>query len=430
MVSIAMTNSKPRIIVATVGTGGDIQPFVTLAQGLSGRGHQVLMLVPEFHASFVESQGLEYKSVGTVSEFQAVLENPDLWNERKGLGVVWKGLEPYLGAVRELVDQQPKDAPCLVLCNSLLVPMADIARYSRPDLRIVCGHLAPFNLCSSYDGLSLGSIRIPRRMPLSWRQALWGLIFKAAVDPVMLPSLNAFRTANHLPPLSGFIDHILNVPDASIGLFPNWFASVQPDWPSSFIESDFPFTPVAPTASLSPQLEHFLSAGEAPIAFTPGTGHRHASRYFAVALKALERLGRRGLLITSFAEQIPRDLPPGVMWIPHAPFNLLLRRLVALVHHGGIGTTAEAFRSGIPQLIVPFAFDQFDNGSRARRLGVAEMLLTWQMTPRRLADRLTRLLSSAVVSRSCAKVAELAQRPAQSSLVECLEEALSINEGA
>jgi rhamnosyltransferase subunit B len=192
----------------------------------------------------------------------------------------------------------------------------------------------------------------------------------------------------------------------------------------------FPSHRWPPTASLSPQLEHFLSAGEAPIAFTPGTGHRHASRYFAVALKALERLGRRGLLITPFAEQIPRDLPPGVMWIPHAPFNLPLRRLVALVHHGGIGTTAEAFRSGIPQLIVPFAFDQFDNGSRARRLGVAEVLLTWQMTPRRLADRLTRLLSSAVVSRSCAKVAELAQRPAQSSLVECLEEALSITEGA
>lgn len=415
---------KPRIIVATTGTGGDIQPFVALAQGLAGRGHQVVMLVPAFHAALMEPQGLECKVFGTAGAFQAILQDPDLWDERKGFGVVWKGLAPHFGVVRELVEQQPADARCLLLCHPILVPLAAIAKCARPDLRVVCAYLAPSNLCSSYDFLTAGSLRIPCWMPLAWRQALWRFIHKGWIDPAMLPSLNAFRTAHQLAPVSSFFDHMHQVPDASIGLFPDWFASVQPDWPAPFFDGDFPAAP-ANAASWPPELERFLAQGEAPIAFTPGTGHRHAAKYFAIALNVLKRLGRRGLFITPYAAQVPGDLPPQVMWLAQAPFTLLLPRLAALVHHGGIGTTAEAFRAGIPQLITPYAFDQFDNALRAERLGVAEVVLARRMTARRLHDRLVRLLSSGTVARSCSAVSRrAAQWPAQPALIEQAEAAL------
>ena len=422
-----MKNCGPRIIVATTGTGGDVLPFVALAQELAGRGHQVIMLAPKFHESLMKSHGLEYQVFGTVAEFQAVLDDPDLWHERKGFGVVWKGLEPHFGIVREVVEQQSSDTPCLLLCHPILVPLADIAKSSRPDLHVVCAYLAPSNLCSSYDFLTAGSLRIPRRIPLSWRRSLWRLIFKVGIDPAMLPSLNAFRTANGLPPVPSFFDHMHRVPDASISLFPDWFASVQPDWPSPFMQGDFPVMPSGTVASLSPQLERFLSEGEAPIGFTLGTGHRHAARYFSIALETLKRLGRRGLFITPNAVQVPKDLPPQVMWLAQVPFNLLLPRLAALVHHGGIGTTAEAFRSGVPQLITPYAFDQFDNGLRAQKLVGAEVVLPRQMTARRLHNRLVRLLSSTDVAQSCAEISEhAAQRSTQPSLIERIEGVLGV----
>lgn len=425
--NVVMTTSKPLIIVATTGTGGDILPFVALAQKLSGRGHRVVMLVPKFHESFMESQGLEYQVFGTVSEFQSALKNPNLWHERKGFGIVWKGLEPHFGVIREVVTQQSASTRCLLLCHPILVPLADLAKSSRPDLHIVCAYLAPSNICSSYDFLTVGSLRIPRWLPLSWRRSLWRLIYKIWIDPATLPSLNAFRTASKLPPVSGFFDHMHRVPDASISLFPDWFASVQPDWPSPFSDGNFPVMPTPTTASLSPLLENFLLQGEAPIAFTPGTGHQHAARYFAIALKTLKRLGRRGLFITPYAAQVPKDLPPQVMWLAQAPFDLLLPRLAGLVHHGGIGTTAEAVRAGIPQLIVPYAFDQFDNGLRAQRLGVADVVPARQMTARRLHNRLLRLLSSSAVAQSCAKISERAAKgPTQSWLIERVEDALGI----
>ncbi|OGB24507.1 MAG: hypothetical protein A3I66_10915 [Burkholderiales bacterium RIFCSPLOWO2_02_FULL_57_36] len=88
----ARQTASLRIAVATTGTGGDILPFVALAQELSKIGHRVVMLVPEFHEFLVQSHGLEYTVFGTIDEFQPLLEDPDFWDERKGFGVVWKGL--------------------------------------------------------------------------------------------------------------------------------------------------------------------------------------------------------------------------------------------------------------------------------------------------------------------------------------------------
>ncbi|HJV51933.1 MAG TPA: glycosyltransferase [Noviherbaspirillum sp.] len=419
-------NPPPRILVATSGTGGDILPFVRLARELSRRGHQVVMLVPQFHELFMQSQGLAYRVFGTAGEFQSVLEDPDLWDERKGFGVVWRGLIPHLGVIRALVAQQPANARCLLLCHPILVPLADLAKSARPDLHIVCAYLAPSNLCSSYDFLTAGSQRIPSWLPLSWRRALWRFIFKGWIDPAMLPDLNAFRAASRLPPVSSFFDHMHRVPAASIGLFPDWFAAVQPDWPAPFFTGDFPLMPARADALLSPQLEGFLADGDAPIVFTPGTGHRHAEKYFALALKALQRLGRRGLFVTPCRAQVPADLPPQVIWLAQAPFDLLLPRVAAVVHHGGIGTTAEAFRAGIPQLIAPYAFDQFDNGLRAQKLGVADVVLPRRMTARRVHKRLARLLSSREVAQSCARISERAAQGSFESLVRQAEAALDI----
>ena len=158
-------------------------------------------------------------------------------------------------------------------------------------------------------------------------------------------------------------------------------------------------------AGLSVELEAFLAAGDAPIVFTPGTGHRHAAAFFDAALLALRRLGRRGIFVTPHAAQLPPALPDSVLWQAHAPFAALLPRVAALAHHGGVSTTADAMRAGIPQLIVPFAYDQFDNGLRAKRLGVAEVLLARRLSGARMHERLRRLLAAPSVRQSCRELA-------------------------
>ena len=411
--------ADPLVIVATSGTDGDILPFIVLSQWLLGHGYRVLMLVPRFHEALVLAAGVPFQGFGSHDEWQAQLDDPDLWDERKGLGVIWKGLTPHLGALAGLIQRLQDNDHCMVLSHPILVPMAALARSVRPDLRIVVAYLAPSNLCSSHDMLAAGSLRIPDWIPVTLRRALWRLIHKSWIDPATLPSLNAARAQYGLPALPHFFEHVLTAPSASLGLFPSWYASVQDDWPWSFFEGDFVRSEDQGSGALSREVEQFLFDGAPPIVFTPGTGHQHAARYFTTSLAALKQLGRRGLFVTPHAAQLPDALPPGVMWQAHVPFASLLPRAAAVVHHGGIGTTADAFRAGIPQLIVPFAFDQFDNALRARRLGVADVLPAKRLSVGRLKKKLASLLASRDVEQACSFVAhKMAEKPGVSWLLD------------
>lgn len=384
--------ASPLVLLLTFGTGGDLQPFLVMAAALQARGHRTLLVAPRFHEATVQATGLAYAAFGTHEQAQQVLDDPALWDERKGFGVVWRGLLPSLNEIHALLVAHAQAGPCSVLCHPFLVPVVAMARAQQPSLRIVCAYLAPSTLRTVHHPLAVGSLNVPAWVPLAWRRALWRAIDRYSIDPDLLPGLNAARAAQGLPPVASFLPHMEAAPDASVGLFPPWYAHRQPDWPASFVEGQFPLRPVPPGQQLPAELEDFLTAGPAPIAFTPGTGHRHAAGYFESAMAVLRSLGRRGLFITPFGEQVPATLPPQVHWVPHAPFELLLPRLAVLVHHGGIGTTAEAMRAGVPQLVVPFAFDQFDNGQRVQRLNAGRVLPAARAIPRRLRREISALL--------------------------------------
>jgi rhamnosyltransferase subunit B len=139
-------------------------------------------------------------------------------------------------------------------------------------------------------------------------------------------------------------------------------------------------------------LSAFIAAGERPIAVTPGSAMAHGEAFITRALDAAHALGRRVVLVTPFADELPSTLPTWVHHVPYAPYRALLPAVSLMIHHGGIGTSARCLAAGIPQLVVPFAHDQFDNGLRLQRLGVARTLraaapLThWVTTLRELSE--------------------------------------------
>lgn len=439
--SALVQSAQSLIIICTSGTGGDIHPFITIAQALQARGRRVLVVLPRFHEALAVAAAVPYKTLGTVEEFQAALANPLLWDERKGWQVIWNAAVVHLNALHDLVAGLPSDEPCVVLSHPLLLPAAALARAARPQLRIVSTSLAPSNVCSSYDIACIGSLRLAPWVPRWARQALWKLVHTIWINPVALPALNAARKAHGLPAVSHFFRHMLSAPDTTVGLFPAWFAASQPDWPTPFVSGDFvgkltqvaaPLTSASPVA-LSANVEQFLAAGDAPVVVTPGTGHQHAAQYLHSALQAVAALGRRCIVVTPHAAQLPAhllahlpgSLPASVLWQRFVPFDTLLPRVAAVVHHGGIGTTAEALRAGTPQLVVPFAYDQFDNGLRAHRLGVAEVLAAQQLTAQRMQPLLARLLTAPEVQVACQAFAQRMRQDAlTTTLIDQIESAL------
>jgi rhamnosyltransferase subunit B len=202
-----------------------------------------------------------------------------------------------------------------------------------------------------------------------------------------------------------FLPHIAEAPDLSVTLFPSWFAPAVPDWPHPLVEGDFQLFEVATPEGFTQELSAFLAAGEKPLVFTPGTGNLHAADFFACALSAVHRLGRRAIFLTKERAQIPANLPASVLWQPYAPLSALLAHAAVLIHHGGIGTTAEALRCGTPQLVAPFAWDQFDNGARVTSLGVGMVIPATRLRPRKLARSLQHLCTSEAVRAQCALLA-------------------------
>ena len=153
-------------------------------------------------------------------------------------------------------------------------------------------------------------------------------------------------------------------------------------------------------------LEAFIEAGPAPIVFTLGSsGVFNAEGFYHAAVAAAAMLGRRAVLLVGPQPEIDGAALPGHS-IAHdyAPHSELFPRAAAIVHHGGVGTTGQAMRSGRPMVIVPFSHDQPDNASRCERLGIASVVPRRQVSAARLAAALGRVLDDPAVTQRAAAI--------------------------
>jgi rhamnosyltransferase subunit B len=420
----------PHVLLVALGTAGDLYPFLRIARELLARGHRVTLLGLQAHAATVARAGVPFHGLGTEAEYRATLDHPDVWDPRKGFGVLWAGMRDRIDTLPDYLAALPADEPVVMLAHPLALVGAALARARRPGLRIVAAWLAPSNLRSVQDPLTIGPLRIPRWLPLAWRRWLWARVDAAVVDPVAMPDINAARARYGLAAAPHFVAHLQDVPDAHLTLFPRWFAPTPSDWPRPLAEGVFPLHDPHAGAALPLELAQFLRDGSAPLILTPGSGNRQARRWLARALQAALRLGRRAVLLTPHREQVP-PLPPDALWLPYAALGTLLPHSAALVHHGGIGTTAEALRAGVPQVIVPLAYDQFDNAARVEALAAGKRVHGGAAgaRPRALAAALRRVLDSEAIRAGCARAAACCAYDAEQDLTAQVEILLGLRPG-
>ncbi len=166
------------------------------------------------------------------------------------------------------------------------------------------------------------------------------------------------------------------------------------DWPDSFHVAGYFFLDDPADWQPSPALSAFLEAGEPPVYFGFGSmSGRSPEKLASLILEALAKSGQRGLLLTGWGGLRAEQTPENVFVLESAPHSWLFPRMAAVVHHGGAGTTAEGLRAGVPEVIVPFAFDQFFWGARIQALGLGPEPIPQK---RLSADRLARAISQAV----------------------------------
>lgn len=382
-------------VFTTFGSAGDTFPFIGLAVELQRRGHDVTFLAGDYFRDAVERAGLPYELLGTREEFLATIQHPDLWTPRKAFPHLFRHLGPMLRKQYELIARHHHARPTAVVANTL--SFGAVVAQEKLGLPVVSVHLQPAVLWSNVNPPKMPGLFGPR-----WLKCLqFWLAERFIIDATVCPFLNGWRKELGLPPVQRIV-RWWHSRTGVVCLFPEWYASQQPDWPARSTLVDFPLWD-DPAEGLSPEIEAFLTKGP-PIVFTPGSANIHAAAFFRAAVDACLRLKRPGMLLTRFAEQIPANLPSNVIHVPFVPFTAFLARVAAVVHHGGIGTAAQAMAAGVPQLIMPLAHDQFDNANRLRHLNLGDSLLPTQFTGERVAKKLTELLHSPKSQTACAAV--------------------------
>jgi UDP:flavonoid glycosyltransferase YjiC (YdhE family) len=383
-------------ILATLGTDGDVVPHLGLGEKLRARGHRVTLAAPEPYQPLAARLGLDFRPLASAAEAARMLADPDLWHPlRSGLMMArWGG--PMIPRQYDLLADLARD-PTSVLVVNPGVLAARLVRdtLGRPTATLL---LQPGLLPSTTAPPAMpAGLTLPPGLPRRLGAAYWAAVDAAGYLLASRP-LNRARRALGLAPVRRVFRWWLS-PDLVIGLFPGWYAAPQPDWPPQLRLAGFGRYDGGPGGGLPDDLRAFCAAGEPPIAFTLGTGLAHGAAFFRAAVRACAVIGARGLLLTRYPGRLSARLPPSVRHVPFAPFRQLLPLCRAVVHHGGVGTTAAALAAGTPQLVLPLAWDQPDNAARVRRLGRGEFLSPRRRTAGPLARALGRVLAAGVRDR-------------------------------
>ncbi len=392
-------------LLTALGSYGDVHPMMGLGIALRRRGHEVELFASDYFEEEIRGCGLGFVSIGTREQYLELTRLPDLWHPRRSLRLIVKYaltncLEPMYQAIAE--RYRPGET-VIAACGLDLASRVAGDKLGAPVSSVV---YAPMSLWSSISPPKLTSGWMSDRLPRWVNQAQFVIGDRLLLRPLVGPPVNRLRHSLGLPPVRRLFPDWWYGTGSTLCLFPEWFAAQVPDWPSGTKCVGFPQWDGGDSRPLSDGCQAFLAAGDAPIVFTPGSANRQGRAFFKTAVEVCRRLGRRGLLLSKFDEHLPAGMSQQVERFEFEPLSQLLPHAAAFVHHGGVGSAAQALAAATPQLVRPLAFDQLDNAARLIALGVAESLPPRRFTTDRAAAALDRLISSESVRESCDRAAK------------------------
>jgi rhamnosyltransferase subunit B len=357
----------------SLGTVGDALPFLKLAATLNSKGVSAAFVGNEKFSSLASSFGVEFHAVSSRLDYEKTYNNPLTWspsyNQNHYNQFHLPAIKPTFKAIEQFVKDGQK--PFVVFQDTLSGARMACVEFDLPFCQVA---LAPYSIGSCLSP----SYPMRRMVPeASWSQIIPKLIQKSAKDTherLVLPFINPVRSELGIKEWEQQDLPTLEQSPHVIALFPEWFKQRPADWPPQTRNTGFLLSNLAMGFNRE-RLDDFILTHGAPITFSFGTGIPVTPHLIEKVARICADVGRPGVLVAhAESERQIDDFASPLLVLPVAQFDYLFPRSSLVVHHGGIGTCAQALAAGVPQLITPYSFDQPDNAYQLWQLGTSNSI--------------------------------------------------------
>lgn len=370
-----MKNNRKKIVLAPFGSLGDLHPFLAIGIELRERGHEIIVCTSEAYREKIDALEFEFQPLRPDIDPEDRELARAIMDTRNGTEWLIKNLlMPNLRPMYEDLIRATKDAD-LLIPGEIVYPAMSVQE--KLKIKLITSSLAPLSMFSPYD-----ESVFPNAQWLSHLNFL-GRHFRSILYFVMQNAVNSwlrpyrkFRREigldpNHDPIVKGKFSRTLH-----LAMFSKFLGRSQPDWHSPTLQTGFCFYDGQEDLGIMPEkLAEFLDDGEPPIVFTLGSAAVMDPRdFFEQSIEAAKILNNRAVILYGIFNEPPKNLDDFRVGFDYAPYSQIFPKAACVVHQGGVGTTAQVLRAGVPALIMPYSHDQPDNAARCRRKGVAEII--------------------------------------------------------
>lgn len=381
-----------KITITAVGSRGDVQPYVALAQGLQCAGHEVCLSAPRIFADLVGEHGVRHLPISVnpqeIMNHPAVQAASQRGNYILFLRTLFREGETLVKTFLEEVSANCQDADLIV---SSMIPFGafDIAQKRR--IPFVQTLLAPFYPTTAF---AAPGFRLPFNMSLT-NKLTYGVVDQSFWQ-FFRPIQNRWRKEKlGLPPFpfSGPSGEIHRSAPTVMGYSPSVAAKPR-DWPENVFVTGYWFLQESGDWCPPADLVSFLEVKPTPVYIGFGSmPEKDSARMTQLIVDALRLSEQRCVLSGGWAGLGQGQLPDTIYRVEAIPHTWLFPQVTAVVHHGGAGTTASGLRAGVPSIVTPYTTDQFYWASRVSALGVGPRSIPYHKLT---ADRLAAMICQAV----------------------------------
>jgi sterol 3beta-glucosyltransferase len=387
-----------RIVMAGLGSRGDVQPMAALGLRLAEAGHETTLAVPQSGLGLIDDPRLRLYGLALdmrqemASSFgRDLVRGPEAplvalravrtIANRTG-PLIWNGLWPLVQQADLLIHEMTSASPILSMAEAAGIPALGVWLQPNSPTAAFPSPLAPG----------------PFKQRSGWRNRLNHWLTAQILWQMIRPGVNTMRQKTlGLPPwpLTGPFETLRRQKRPTLMAYSERLVPRPADWDQHVAVTGWFFLDQGRAYVPSTALATFLAAGPPPLYVGFGSMTLLNPQATAEAIRTAARaVGARLIMAAGWGGLTSAsDAGEGVFLLDAVPHDWLFPHMAAIIHHGGAGTTAAAVRAGVPSIVVPFMADQCFWGHMLMQQGVCPATLPSQtLRAEELAQAMARTL--------------------------------------